>query len=329
LEIAASVDAPPAKVTSKFDVHLEVFAGPFEVMLSLISKHKLDVTHIALSVITDEFVAYVKSISDDENQLEEMSSFILIAATLLEIKTARLLPGQENLGEEDLELLEARDVLFAKLLQYKAFKDVGLQFGEMMEHANLRTPRATPLEEKFAKMLPELRFDTDTRQLALLGAEVWASYMLRNQGVSLEHIHMRQVNVASQGIIISKMLKKSGTLLFSDLIKDAKHAVIIIGRFLSLLELYKMGAVTFSQRTALGDLTVKWTAPEDFNPEARLQGSDFDTPVEGVSEDASEKITVDARKTTPMKAPRKKPERTPEKKPNEKVENKPEERAVE
>ena len=240
-------------------------------MLSLISKHKLDVTHIALSTITDEFVAYAKSIADDSSQLEEMSSFILIAATLLEIKTARLLPGQENLGEDDLELLEARDVLFAKLLQYKAFKDVGLKFGEMMEHANLRTPRALPLDAKFAQALPELRFDTDTRQLALLGAGIWQAYLLRGAGVSLEHIHMRQVNVAEQGIIISKMLRTSKVLKFSELIKDAKHIVVVIGRFLSLLELYKLGAVTFTQKKALTDLTIKWSAPADFDPTQRLQ----------------------------------------------------------
>jgi segregation and condensation protein A len=265
--------------TSKFEVHLEDFAGPFDVLLSLISKHKLDITSISLSKITDEFIEYVKLLTQDNKQLDELSQFILVAATLLDIKTARLVPGQENFDEEDLEFLESRELLFAKLLQYKAFKDISLKFEQMFEVGSGRYAREVPLPPEFAKLLPELRFEADTRMMAMMAAGSLAAQHYRDGGVNLGHIHMRQVNVAEQGVIVAKKLQKSGSLKFSELVKDAKHVVIVIGRFLSLLELYKMSAVEFDQHKALGELVVKWVAPADFNPEDRLTGSDFDTPV--------------------------------------------------
>jgi segregation and condensation protein A len=279
--------------TSQFEVKISNFEGPFDVLLGLISKHKLDITRIALSEITDEFIEFVKQIKDDADFLDEISQFILIAATLLDIKAARLLPGQENFNEEDLELLQARDLLFAKLLQYKAYKDVALEFQAKFDRGAGRYPRQAQMEEQFRKLLPELNFDVDTRQLVLLAAGALTAQSYRNEGVSLDHIHMRQVNVAQQGIIISKRLMKSKSLKFSELIKDAKHAVIVIGRFLSLLELYKMNAVEFVQEKALGTLVVNWVAPADFNPDERLQGSDFDTPVTDESNgERSNKVEV-------------------------------------
>ncbi|MDR1861888.1 MAG: segregation/condensation protein A [Candidatus Ancillula sp.] len=258
--------------------------------MSLISKHKLDVTRLSLGVITDEFVEYVKKLGESSRVLDELSSFILVAATLLDIKVARLLPGQQDFDEEDLVLLEARDLLFAKLLQYKAYKDVGQLFGEKLERGSGRHARNALIEEKFASILPPLVFDCDTRQLAMLAAMSEAAFAYRNKGVSIEHLHLRQVNVAEQGVIISKRLAKSKSLKFSELISDAKHVVIVVGRFLSLLELYKLKAVEFVQEKALGELTIKWVAQDEFDPKAMLTGSDFDTPVTAALTDTSEEV---------------------------------------
>lgn len=263
----------------KFKVHLEEFSGPFDVLLSMLSKHQLDITHISLSKITDEFVEFVKTLTGETQQLEEISSFILIAATLLDIKAARLLPGEQDFDEEDLELLEARDLLFAKLLQYKAFKDVAFEFQKLISEHSMSYPRDVAMEEKFTKILPPLNFSTDKTQLALLAANAFTNYKFRTQNVNLEHIHMRQVNVAEQGIIICKKLAKSKRLTFKELIKGSDEVVIIIGRFLSLLELYKMNAIDFEQKKALGELEVIWVADESFDFQNALQGSDFDTPI--------------------------------------------------
>ncbi|MDR0950157.1 MAG: segregation/condensation protein A [Candidatus Ancillula sp.] len=281
-ELTESEDSEASK--SNFIVDLgEDFNGPFDVLLSLIAKHKLDITHISLSKVTDEFVQYVKDLTKEAEHLEELSQFVLIAATLLDIKTARLLPGQKDFDEEDLELLETRDLLFAKLLQYKAFKDIAYDFQAKFEKAAQVFPRDVPLEEKYNSLLPDLIWNTDTTELAMLAAAALTNQQYRNQGVNLEHIHLRQVNVAEQGAIICKKLsglkKGQRKMSFSDLISDTEDKTVIIGRFLSLLELYKMNAVIFVQKKALGDLVVDYIADESFDYENRLKGSDFDTPV--------------------------------------------------
>ena len=114
-----------------FEVHLDVFEGPFDLLLGLISKHKLDITEVALSQVTDEFIAYIRALADGWD-LDQASYFLLVAATLLDLKAARLLPSGEVEDEEDLALLEARDLLFARLLQYRAYKEVAAVFAGRM-----------------------------------------------------------------------------------------------------------------------------------------------------------------------------------------------------
>jgi segregation and condensation protein A len=259
---------------NKFEVHLANFDGPFDLLLSLISKHKLDVTHISIGQVTDEFIAYVKTLSEDHQKLDEISQFILIAATLLEIKAARLLPGNKDFSDEDLELLEARDLLFAKILQYKAFKDVAFDFMQKIEAHHGRMHREVPLEQKFKELLPQLIWKTDKIELAKHATNAFSIYQLRNSGVDLHHIHMRQVNVAQQGAYICQKLQTKKVITFDQLIQDAKYPQIIIGRFLSLLELYKMNAVEFVQKKALSTLTIKWVAEADFDYQKRLEKID-------------------------------------------------------
>src|SRR5690625_6075119 len=136
-----------------FEVNLEVFSGPFDLLLSLISKHRLDITEVALAQVTDEFISFV---ADRDWPLEESSEFLVIAATLLDLKAARLLPAGEIEDPEDLARLEARDLLFARLLQYRAFREVADQFHEQFENLRGWYPRGVALEPWVAKLLPEL-----------------------------------------------------------------------------------------------------------------------------------------------------------------------------
>lgn len=260
----------------KFEVHLENFDGPFDLLLSLISKHQLDITHISISQVTDEFIEFVRMFNEDHKLLDETSQFLLIAATLLEIKAARLLPGNKDFNEEDLELLEARDLLFAKLLQYKAFKEIGIEFGKKIDLQHSKYPYESPLEPQFKAVLPELIWDTNVLDIHNFASNAFSIFQLRNSDVNLDHIHMRQVNVAEQSDIICKRLKKHKKLSFDELIKDAKFPQVIIGRFLSLLELYKLNAIDFEQQKSLGKLVINWIADNDFEYKKVMSISDFD-----------------------------------------------------
>lgn len=270
---------------SKFEIHLDNFDGPFDLLLSLIAKHKLDITKISLSAVTDEFIEYVKKLTklrdtSDNFLLNEVSQFILIAATLLEIKTARLLPGNKDIGEEDLELLDARDLLFAKLLQYKAYKDIAQEFQKKMEGNKIPFYRHAPLEDKFKEVLPKLIFRTTKSDVEKMAADVFSMYALRNHGVNLSHIHMQQVNVAEQTAIVCQRLKKAKTLTFGEILEDAKgksnYYQIMIGRFLSLLELYKLKAIEIVQKKALTTLKLSWIAENSFDYSNLIKSSDFD-----------------------------------------------------
>src|SRR5882757_2427530 len=148
-------DGAQAQPAGGFEVHLDVFEGPFDLLLALISKHKLDITEIALSSVTDEFIAHIRAMSDAWD-LDQASYFLVVAATLLDLKAARLLPSGEVDDEEDLALLDARDLLFARLLQYRAYKQVAAVFAERIAAEGRRYPRAVSLEEPFAQLLPEV-----------------------------------------------------------------------------------------------------------------------------------------------------------------------------
>lgn len=243
-----------------FSVRVGGFEGPFDLLLSLISKHKLEVTELALHQVTDDFIAHIKE-QGSQWSLDEASSFLVVAATLLDLKAARLLPSGEVEDEEDLALLEARDLLFARLLQYRAFKEVAALLAATMESARQRVPRAVSLEPQFAALLPEVMIALGPEQFAALAAGALAPK--EAPVVSVTHLHAPRVSVREQAAIIVERLRRARTLTFRSLVADCDNTLLVVGRFLALLELYREAVVAFEQITPLGDLTVRWTGHDD------------------------------------------------------------------
>lgn len=254
-----------------FEVHLEEFAGPFDVLLGLISKHKLEVTELALSQVTDEFCSYIRN-QGSEWDLAEATSFLVIAATLLDLKAARLLPTGEVEDEEDLALLEARDLLFARLLQYRAFKEVSAIFQRRIEENAGRLPRTVGLDPEFANLLPDVVISIGAERFAMLAAAALTPKVAPTVGI--DHIHAPAVSVAEQGQIVAARLAREGSATFRALIADVQEIGVIVARFLCLLELYRQGRVALEQAAALGDLHVRWTGDEE--PEPAGAESEFD-----------------------------------------------------
>ena len=242
-------------------MQLDNFEGPFDLLLSLISKHKLDITEVALSRVTDEFIAHIKvgaaARDGGEWDLDQTSSFLLVAATLLDLKAARLLPQGDVEDEEDLALLEARDLLFARLLQYRAFKQVAGFLSERLAGEARRHPRSVGLEDRFATLLPEVLIGIGLDQFAALAAKALEPKSVDE--VSLQHIHAARVSVREQAAIVVDRLRRSGAMTFRALCGDSPDTLTTVARFLSLLELFREGAVGFDQVTPLGELTVRWT----------------------------------------------------------------------
>ncbi len=245
-----------------FEVRLDNFEGPFDLLLSLISKHKLDITEVALSKVTDEFIAHVKAGAADDGawDLEQTTSFLLVASTLLDLKAARLLPQGDVEDEEDLALLDARDLLFARLLQYKAFKLVAGVFETRLAEESRRHARSVGLEDRFASLLPEVLIGIGLDQFAVLAAKAMEPKPVLE--LSLQHIHAARVSVREQAALVVERLKRSGTMTFRSLCGDSPDTLTTVARFLALLELYREGAVAFDQVSPLGDLSVRWTGDE-------------------------------------------------------------------
>ncbi|WP_203417019.1 segregation and condensation protein A [Jiangella ureilytica] len=259
---------PEQDESSTFEVHLENFEGPFDLLLTLIAKHKLDVTEVALSQVTDEFIAYIKASDWD---LDETSEFLVVAATLLDLKAARLLPSGEVEDEDDLALLEARDLLFARLLQYKAYKEVASMLARRLADEALRFPRAVGLEQRFADLLPEVVIGIGPEELAMLAAKVLTPKP--PPVVGLTHLHQPRVSVREEAVVVVERLRRSRVLTFRTLAADCPTTLHVVARFLSLLELYREKAVAFEQVVALGELTVRWTGDDD---EDVAVGGEFD-----------------------------------------------------
>jgi len=253
------VENPATEQAPGFEVSLHNFEGPFDLLLSLIAKHKLDITEVALSRVTDEFIAHVKA-GGPVWDLEQTTSFLLVAATLLDLKAARLLPQGDVEDEEDLALLEARDLLFARLLQYRAFKQVAGVLEERLAGESRRHPRAVGLEERFATLLPEVLIGIGLDQFAALAAR--ALEPKPTPELSLQHIHAAKVSVREQAALVVERLRRSGTMTFRALCGDSPDTLTTVARFLSLLELFREGAVAFDQVNPLGELTVRWTGTD-------------------------------------------------------------------
>ena len=255
---ASSVDAHPDEAPpSGFRVAVGEFEGPFDLLLSLISKHELDITEISLSVVTDEFIQYLKGMNLAEG-LEEATEFLVIAATLLDLKVAGLLPQGELVDAEDVALLEARDLLFARLLQYRAFKDVAEWFSNHLEAESTRHARVVRLEEKFRRSVPDLVWTTSVEDFAAIALLAFAPREIPTVG--LDHLHAPLVSIREQASHVVNRLREGKPLTFRELIADAGLPGVVVARFLAVLELYRHAAITFEQHEPLGELTLTWTA---------------------------------------------------------------------
>ncbi|MGA4545965.1 segregation/condensation protein A [Uniformispora flossi] len=253
-----------------FAVRLDNFEGPFDLLLGLIAKHKLDVTEVSLSKVTDEFIAYIRAQGPDWD-LGVATEFLVVAATLLDLKAARLLPAAEVEDEEDLALLEARDLLFARLLQYRAYKQIAAIFDERWANEGRRYPRDVPLEDRYTGLLPEIVIKMDLDKFARLAARAMAPKSPKL--VSIEHIHVQRVSVREQSAIVVERLRRHGALTFRALTADCPDKLHVIARFLCLLELFREAAVGFDQVEALGELHVRWTGGDTDAPQV---GAEFD-----------------------------------------------------
>jgi segregation and condensation protein A len=249
-----AADAEPSR--GRFTVKLSNFEGPFDLLLQLISQHELDVTEVALHRVTDDFIAHLRDAGDDWN-LDETTEFLVVAATLLDLKAARLVPTGDVEDEEDLALLEARDLLFARLLQYRAYKQVAALFAELEAGALRRYPRSVALEDRFQQLLPEVMLSVSPTRFAVLAATVFRPKPAPT--VSIDHLHMGRVSVREHVAVLRVKLATAGRATFADLVADCEHSVEVIARFLGLLDLYKENVIAFHQEEALAELTVEWT----------------------------------------------------------------------
>lgn len=258
-----------------FLVSLEVFDGPFDLLLSLISKHELDITEISLSLVTDEFISYLSKFEGTgAAELDRASEFLVVAATLLDLKIASLLPQGEVVDAEDVALLEARDLLFARLLQYRAFKLASAWFNERLQAEQSRHPRLVPLELKFRDRGPDLVWTLSASDFAAIAALAFAPREI--PVVGLEHLHAPLVSIREQAAIVMSLLRTGGAHKFRELIAGVSERGVIVARFLAILELYRRDAVSFEQAEPLGELRIEWTGTDFSDEDLSALGGDYD-----------------------------------------------------
>ncbi|MEX2971089.1 ScpA family protein [Streptomyces sp. C184] len=247
-----------------FTLRLDNFEGPFDLLLQLISKHKLDVTEVALSKVTDDFMAHIRAMGPDWD-LDQTTEFLVVAATLLDLKAARLLPAAEVEDEADLALLEARDLLFARLLQYRAYKRIADIFSGRLADESRRYPRTVGLEPHLAELLPEVVISIGAEGFARLAVK--AMQPKAKPQVYVDHIHAPLVSVREQAEVVMVWLREAGEASFAKLVADAPDTLTVVARFLALLELYRERVVALEQEEALGELMVRWTGAEGAAPQ--------------------------------------------------------------
>ena len=256
-----------------FSVSLSNFNGPFDLLLSLISKHEMDITEISLSRVTDEFISYLRGL-DSAKELDQASEFLVVAATLLDLKVAGLLPQGELVDAEDVALLEARDLLFARLLQYRAFKESAHWFSSQFDAESGRQFRSVRLEEKYRKQTPELVWTLSADDFAALATLAFTPREIPSVGLS--HLHAPLVSIREQAGHIVALLRRGEPLTFRELIAGADQKGVIIARFLAVLELYRHASISFEQVEPLGELTVTWTAEHWSDDSLANLGADYD-----------------------------------------------------
>lgn len=271
-----------------FNVHLTNFDGPFDLLLQLISRHKLDITEVSLSLVTDEFISFIRRLEESGEgwMLDQATEFLVIAATLLDLKAARLLPSGEIEDEEDLALLEARDILFARLLQYRAFKEIAASFQEAILAADKSFPRVVALDPALAALLPEVLIGVGAQRFAAIAERVLTPKT--PPVVAVEHLHSALVSVAEESKLVVDALRKSRTLSFRNLIHGADSTLVVVARFLALLDLYRQGALRFEQVMALGELQISWVGSDEGEI---LATDEFDVPV-SVENETEEDLNV-------------------------------------
>lgn len=267
---------------SGFTVSLENFDGPFDLLLGLIAKREMDVTTLALATVTDEFVAYVRRLSADAGvedghfspkALEESSSFVLVAATLLDLKAAQLLPSGEVDSEEDLAALEARDLLFARLLQYRAFKVIASQMRSTFDDNAMRFPREPGVDPQLAGLLPDLVWKTPADDLRAIAEKAFSRPEMEPDDVAMDHLHAHVVNVSEEISAMTRRLRASTRLTFTELVGDAESRLVVVVRFLGLLELFRDQDVELDQESPLGELVVTWAGSSQSGTEMSEAGA--------------------------------------------------------
>jgi len=283
VSVEASTDVNAS--SDGFSVHLANFDGPFDLLLQLISRHKMDVTEVSLSMVTDEFIAFIRALeaSGEGWELDQATEFLVVAATLLDLKAARLLPSGDVEEEEDLALLEARDLLFARLLQYRAFKEIAATFNERIAAADKSFARVVALDPALAALLPEVLIGVGAARFAAIAERVLTPKVIPT--VAVQHLHMALVSVAEESKMVVEALRHSKTLSFRNLISDADSTLVVVARFLALLDLYRQGVLRFDQVIALGELQISWTGSLEGEVEIT---DEFDIPVVLEMEDSTE-----------------------------------------
>ena len=284
-EISVEENTDVNAASGGFSVHLDNFDGPFDLLLQLISRHKMDVTEVSLSIVTDEFIAFIRGLeaSGEGWELDQATEFLVVAATLLDLKAARLLPSGEVEDEEDLALLEARDLLFARLLQYRAFKEIAATFSERILAADKSFPRVVALDPALASLLPEVLIGVGAQRFAAIAERVLTPKV--SPVVAVEHLHMPLVSVTEESKRVVEALRHSKSLSFRNLISDADSTLVVVARFLALLDLYRQGVLRFDQVVALGELHIRWTGSLEGEVEIT---DEFDIPVVLEMEDSTE-----------------------------------------
>lgn len=266
-------DRAEAAPAPSFSVALSNFEGPFDLLLSLIGKHQLDITEISLSRVTDDFIAYLRGL-DSAEELDQATEFLVVAATLLDLKVAGLLPQGELVDAEDVALLEARDLLFARLLQYRAFKEASAWFAGRMDQESSRHVRSVRLEEKFRQQTPDLVWTLSLKDFAAIAALAFTPKKLPTVG--LEHLHAPLVSIREQAAQVVAILRASETVSFRQLIVGVEQRGVIIARFLAVLELYRAQCISFEQLEPLGELTLRWSAESWSDESLANLGADYD-----------------------------------------------------
>lgn len=256
-----------------FRVSLSNFDGPFDLLLTLISKHEMDITEVSLSAVTNEFIAYLAALDGDE-ELDQASEFLVVAATLLDMKVAGLLPQGELVDAEAVALLEARDLLFARLLQYRAFKEVSAWFSRCLQREDRRHARAVRLDEKHRRKTPELAWSLSVDDFAALALLAFAPKEIPHVG--LDHLHAPLVSIREQAAIVVTILRGTEAVSFRELVAGVTEPGIVVARFISVLELYRHAALSFEQLEPLGELTLRWAADSWSDETLATLGADYD-----------------------------------------------------